>query len=217
MTEAFDWSWIREATGSPEMTMDLYLEMPEDLSRQIEVEDGRIVHCESPSPSHQRIARNLIQALMDITEKQNREDRTCREVNGELDVLFAEVPRFHYRRPDVIVYRCVPKNRGGRWKDKPVASDVLIAVEVVSRATITEDLDTKRRLYARAGIPHYWIIRMAGDDGLAVSLERLRLTADQTYVSSGHALRDRDLSAVDTIDPFQISITWAQLDRGFPT
>jgi hypothetical protein len=57
--------------------------------------------------------------------------------------------------------------------------------------------DLRIRKPAGAGIPHYWIIRMAGDDGLAVSLERLRLTVDQTYVSSGHALRDRDLTAPD--------------------
>lgn len=216
MSEAYDWSWVRDASTAPEITLDVYATMPEDVSRRIEVEDGRIVHCESPSPSHQRISRNLVQALLDIAEKHDRDQRTCHEVNGELDVLFSEVPRFHYRRPDVIVYRCVPGDRGGRWRDKPLASDVIIAVEVVSHGTLTEDLDTKRRLYARAGIPHYWIIRMAGDDGIAMSVERLRLTADQSYVSSGLAIRDKDLLAVDTADPFRIDVTWAQLDRGFP-
>jgi Uma2 family endonuclease len=212
----FDWSWLRDAAAGPEITLDLYLALPEDLARQIEIEDGRIIHCESPSPSHQRISRNLIQVLMDCTEKHDREARGCREVNGELDVLFAEVPRFHYRRPDVIVYRCVPRDRGGRWRDKPQAGDVVIAVEVVSESTITEDLSTKRALYASAGIPHYWIIRMAGDEGIAVSLERLSLSADRHYVTTGSAYRDRDLHAVATADPFPITVTWDQLDRGFP-
>lgn len=175
MPGAFDWSWLRDAVSGQEITLDLYLSLPEDLSRQIEVEDGRIIHCESPSPSHQRISRNLIQVLMDATEKPDHEARSCLGVNGELDVLFTEVPRFHYRRPDVIVYRCVPRDRGSRWRDKPQAGDVVIAVEVVSESTITEDLFTKRNLYASAGIPHYWIIRMAGDEGIAMSVERLRL------------------------------------------
>jgi hypothetical protein len=48
---AHDWSWIRDAASSPEMTMDLYLEMPEDLSRQIEVEDGRIVAANPRAPA----------------------------------------------------------------------------------------------------------------------------------------------------------------------
>jgi Uma2 family endonuclease len=216
MSEAFDWSWLRDAVAGPEITLDLYLALPEDLSRQIEVEDGRIIHCESPSPSHQRISRNLIQVLMDCAEKHDREARTCHEVNGELDVLFTEVPRFHYRRPDVIVYRCVPRDRGGRWRDKPQAGDVIIAIEVVSESTITEDLSTKRALYASAGIPHYWIIRMAGGEGIAISVERLTLSVDRHYVTSGSAYRDRDLDAVSTADPFPITITWQQLDRGFP-
>jgi Uma2 family endonuclease len=191
--------------------------MPEDVADRIEVEDGRIIHCESPGPSHKRIQRNLVATLLDHTEKHDHETRTCHEVNSELDVLFAEVPRFHYRRPDAIVYRCVPPDRGGRWKDKPIAADVVIAIEVVSASTVTEDLSTKRELYAQAGIPHYWIIRMAGDDGIAVSIERLTLTADRTYVSNGPSLRDRDLLAVDTVDPLPITVTWDQLDRGFPT
>ncbi|WP_159080383.1 Uma2 family endonuclease [Nocardia suismassiliense] len=217
MSEAFDWSWLRQATAVPEITLDSYLDLPEDLTRQIEVEDGRIIHCESPSPSHQRISRNLVQAVLDATEKHDRDNRTCHEVNSELDVLFSEVPRFNYRRPDVIVYRCVPRDRGGRWKDKPLAGDVVVIVEVVSASTVTEDLITKRRLYAKAGIPHYWIIRMAGDDGIAMSIERLRLSADQLYVSGGGAVRDKDLFAVQTADPLEVTVTWDQLDRGFPS
>ncbi|GAA2572681.1 Uma2 family endonuclease [Actinomadura fulvescens] len=201
----------------PEVTLDLYLSMPEDLASRIEVEDGRIIHCEPPSPSHNRIQRNLVVALLDLAEKHGRASRPCLDVNSGLDVLFAETPRFHYRRPDAIVYRCVPRDRGGERKDKPTAADVMIAVEVVSSATVTEDLDTKRELYAKAGIPHYWIIRMAGDDGVAVSVERLSLSADQTYVSGGVSLRGKDLLAVDVVDPFRMAVTWEQLDRGFPS
>jgi Uma2 family endonuclease len=216
MSQAPDWSWLEKGLAEPEITLDMYLDLPEHLSRKIEVEDGRVILCESPSPSHQRISRNLIQALMDVTEKHDRETRSCHEVNGELDVLFTEVPQFHYRRPDVVVYRCIPQNRGGRWKDKPRASDVVIAVEVVSASTVTEDLYTKRVLYASVGIPHYWIIRMAGDEGIAVSVERLRLNSDQRYVTTDSAFRERDILAVSAVDPFPITVSWEQLDRGFP-
>jgi Uma2 family endonuclease len=135
---------------------------------------------------------------------------------GDVDVLFSEVPRFHYRKPDVVVYRCVPKDRRGKWGDKPTAADVDIAVEIVSPGTKTEDLYTKRQLYAKAGIPHYWIVRMAGDDGLAVTIERLVLVNDGEYASAGISLRDKHLYAVDTADPLRITVTWDQLDRGFP-
>jgi hypothetical protein len=92
----------------------------------------------------------------------------------------------------------------------------VIAVEVVSASTATEDLYTKRALYASAGIPHYWIIRMAGDNGLAMSVERLRLDYDRQYVPGGRAHRDRDILAVSTADPFPTTVSWEQLDRGFP-
>jgi Uma2 family endonuclease len=216
MSQEPDWSWLEKGLVEPEITLDMYLTLPEHLSRKIEVEDGRIIHCESPSPSHQRISRNLIQTLMDVTEKHDRETHSCHEVSGELDVLFTGVPQFHYRRPDVIVYRRLPPDRGGRWKDKPRAGDVVIAVEVVSASTVTEDLYTKRALYASAGIPHYWIIRMAGDEGIAVSVERLRLDSDRRYVTGGSAYRDLDIFAVSTADPFPITVSWEQFDRGFP-
>jgi Uma2 family endonuclease len=216
MSQARDWSWLEKGLAEPEITLDMYLDLPEHLSRMIEVEDGRIIHCESPSPSHQRISCNLVQALIDSSEIQDRETRSCREVNGKLDVLFTEVPQFHYRRPDVVVYRRVPAGRASRWKDRPQAGDVVIAVEVVSGSTVTEDLYTKRLLYASAGIPHYWIIRMASDNGIAVSVERLWLDSNRRYATGGSAYRDRDILAVSTVDPFPITVSWDQLDRGFP-
>lgn len=52
-----DWPWLREAMSAPIVSMDTYLEMPEELSRTIEVVDGMIVHCESPSGNHQGVER----------------------------------------------------------------------------------------------------------------------------------------------------------------
>jgi Uma2 family endonuclease len=121
MSQAPDWSWLEGGLAEPEITLDMYLTLPEHLSRTIEVEDGRIIHCESPSLSHQRISRNLIQALMDLTEKHDREAHSCHEVNGAVDVLFTEVPQFHYRRPDVIVHRWIAAD-AGRTSPGPVMS-----------------------------------------------------------------------------------------------
>ena len=54
---------------------------------------------------------------------------------------------------------------------------------------------------------------MAGDDGLAVSVERLVLASDGSYVTEGIALRDKDLYAVDTVNPFGIRVSWDELDE----
>ena len=101
-----DWSWLREAMSAPIVSMDAYLEMPEDLSRTIEVVDGMIVHCESPSENHQGIQQALVNALGEAARKLDRRFGTCHRVRGDLDVLLTEVP-FHFKRPDVVLYRCL--------------------------------------------------------------------------------------------------------------
>ncbi len=36
MAEAFDWNWLKRAVDMPEITLDVYLDMPDDLSRQVD-------------------------------------------------------------------------------------------------------------------------------------------------------------------------------------
>jgi hypothetical protein len=67
---------------------------------------------------------------------------------------------------------------------------------------------------AAAGIPQYWIVRMTGNDGPAISVERFLLSAGGLYVSIGLAVRGRDFHAVDVIDPFRVAITGEHLDDG---
>ncbi len=212
MPERFDWSWLSQATTSPEVTLDVWLDWPEDVCRRIEVENGKVVYCKSAGSDHQAIELNLQIALRDAAKKADADSGQCHRVRAELDVLFTEVP-FHYRKPDVVVFRCIPEDRAkNRWRNKPLVSDTLIAVEIVSQGSLIEDLRTKRALYADAGIPHYWIVRMAGDDGLAVSIERFVRSTYGSYVTEGVAQRDKDPYAVDTLNPFQIRITWDEID-----
>jgi Uma2 family endonuclease len=72
----------------------------------------------------------------------------------------------------------------------------------------------KRAEYAAAGIPHYWIVRMANDNGPAISVERLLLTLDGSYISEELRVRRRDFHAVDALSPFALKLTWEQLDDG---
>lgn len=213
MTEASDWSWLQQAVDAPEVTLDAYLGIPEDLSKRIEVVDGRLIRCESPSPSHQGIQHNLISALRGPVKDSDARDQTCHKVFGDVDMLITEVPRFHYRRPDVVVYRCVEADRG-KWRRKPYASDCLLVIEIVSPDSVTTDTRDKLAEYAEAGIPYYWIVKMAGNDGPATSVERFRLNVAREYVSEGLAIRGKHLHATDAIDPFNVRISWEQLDEG---
>ncbi|QLY32984.1 Uma2 family endonuclease [Nocardia huaxiensis] len=208
MSEAYDWSWMRHPI--PVIDLDMYLDMPADLSRAIEVKDGMLVHCESPSPNHIAVTSAIEQGLRRAI-RERAPFEPCVRASREVDMLVSEVP-FSFRRPDAIVYRCIDDPRE-KWGRKPTAGDALLVVEVVSPSTVTADCIEKRALYARLGIPHYWIVRMANDDGPVVSIERLRLTSGGAYVTEDTALRSKDpVAAVSVIDPLKAEITWAELD-----
>jgi Uma2 family endonuclease len=213
VSEAYEWEWLKAASAAPYITMDAYLALPEDLARTIEVTGGLIVHCESPSEAHLGIQQALVSALQEAIDKHDRDTGACHRVRMELDVLLDDDPAFTFRRPDVTVYRCLPSGRAGGWK-KPRASDVVIVAEVVSEHSAQADLLEKRARYAAAGIRSYWIVRMARNDGPAISIERLRLTADGLYVSEAVALRGKATLAIDVIDPVAVTVSWDTLDRG---
>ncbi|NUS45229.1 MAG: Uma2 family endonuclease [Mycobacteriaceae bacterium] len=210
MSEAFDWT-SPQSYRLP-VDLDAYLAMPEEISRSVEVKDGMIVFCESASPNHNAVARNIERALLDGLAKRAQSE-PCLRVNRDVDMLVSEVP-FHFKRPDVIVYRCVDEPRR-RWGRKPTAADTVLVVEVVSPTTVTADVIDKRAEYARFGIERYWIVRMAGDDGPAVSIEMLTLDSSGRYVPAGHRSRgERTAVALETIVPFDARASWEQLDDG---
>ena len=213
VASAFDFSDHKAAAYAPQMTLDMYLAFPEDASKLIEVVDGWIVRCESAEPSHQAIQLNLLIAIREAAGLRDRTKQSCHRVLGDIDVLIADSPKLHFRRPDVVVYRCIDDDRG-RWGRKPIAADCLIAVEIVSADSITTDIRDKRAEYAAAGIPHYWIVRMTDNDGPAICVERLLLTSDGEYTREGLSIRGRDFHAIDTISPFPLKLTWEALDEG---
>jgi Uma2 family endonuclease len=213
MVEPIDEGEFKRAAFLPQITLDVYDRLPEDVCEQIEVVDGWMVRCGSPTFSHQTIAHNLVSLARDAVKGADRQDNSCHKVAGDYDVLISESPRFHFRRPDVAIFRCVEYDRG-KWGRKPYASDCVLAIEVVSADSVTIDTRDKRAEYAAAGIPNYWIVRMTNNDGPAISVEQFRLTLDNAYVSESLNVRRRDFYAVDVFDPFRLRVTWEQLDEG---
>lgn len=70
--QAPDWSWLRAAVAAPDMTLELYESLPEDLARQIEVSDGRITVCSSASDKHQAVRHALLNALAEAARKHDQ-------------------------------------------------------------------------------------------------------------------------------------------------
>jgi Uma2 family endonuclease len=148
------------------MSEDDYAALPEGVARRIEVVHGYVIVCESPTPQHQQVSRRLATAFETSKPKE-----PCTRVQMETDVVLWHVPKFTFRRPDVVVYRCKEDRNA-----KPGASDVLMMIEVSSPSTEREDLVDKMAQYAAAGIPAYLVIRMS-DDGDIIDAREFHLDA----------------------------------------
>jgi Uma2 family endonuclease len=159
------------ATDPPSLliTEAEYEALPSEICKTIEVVNGRVIFCESPSPEHQRVSRNLTIALLAA-----RPASPCIDVLQDTDMRYrhrnphvaGEGKRFTFRRPDIAVLRCLQP--GARlWSD-----DVLVAIEITS-SDDDVDFNDKRAEYAAQGIPVYLIVVM---DGARVdSIEEYRL------------------------------------------
>ncbi|MQY24934.1 Uma2 family endonuclease [Nocardia aurantia] len=132
------------------MSEEQYRQLPEAVAREIEVVHGHVIVCESPTPEHNRIARRLANELERLPTTES-----CIRVDTDVDVVLWRVPRFTFRRPDVVVYRCLDEPGS-----QPEAHDALIVVEVSSPSTAAEDLLDKKAQYARVGIPLYLVIML---------------------------------------------------------
>jgi len=131
------------------MTEAEYRDLPEDIARTVEVVYGHVIKCESPTPRHNRIARRMANAL----ESARSPSDPCLTVETDIDVVLWRIPRFTFRRPDVVVYECI--DDAAR---KPTAQETVLVVEVTSPTTAKEDLLDKKAQYAASGIPLYLVI-----------------------------------------------------------
>ncbi|MBF6092300.1 Uma2 family endonuclease [Nocardia cyriacigeorgica] len=103
-----------------QITAAEYEALPADFSRTIEVVDGHIVKCESPSRLHNRVARRLASSL-----ESGRKPEPCLMVETDVDVRLSDVP-LSLRRPDVTVYHCLEDD------ERLYAGDAVLVVEIVS-------------------------------------------------------------------------------------
>ena len=142
--------------------------MPEDGVRR-ELLDGVLLVSPSPSRIHQMVAARLAVTL----------EESCPD---HLAVSQANDVQINTRRlfvPDVLVITDEAARRPG---GKFAASQVVLAVEIVSPSSQSMDSVMKPALYAKAGIPFYWMIETAG--GLTVRTYQLDFE-DEFYQPSG--------------------------------
>jgi Uma2 family endonuclease len=134
------------ATPAP-LTYKDYEALPAD-GRRHELHEGTLSVTPAPVPRHQRVSHRLLRLI----------DRHV-EANGLGEILYAPVDLIlsdtTVVQPDLL-YLDPPRmvSITGRGIEGPPA----LVIEILSASTAPVDRDVKRRLYARHGVPAYWIV-----------------------------------------------------------
>ncbi|MEU1853587.1 Uma2 family endonuclease [Streptomyces sp. NPDC019990] len=130
-------------------TVDDLFTLP-DLPPHTELIDGSLVFV-SPQRDFHSVMIDLL--VMGMRRTAPGHVKVRREMTVVLD-------RRNGPEPDISVVRAEAVT--GREQTRFKASDVLLAVEVVSPDSEARDRDTKPHKYAAAGIPHFWLVETSG-------------------------------------------------------
>jgi Uma2 family endonuclease len=171
--------------------------LPDDGLRY-ELIDGSIIVSPSATNGHNLIAR----WIANIVEDANPSKEWLVSTDQSATVDDRNEPR-----PDLVVVR----TRNVSRSPFPIG-DTLLVGEVVSPNSALRDTETKKGLYARAGVPAYWIV-VPDDDKGEISLAELRLDAGQ-YRDATHYTAEvfhTDHPWPVTIDLPALSREWAEL------
>jgi Uma2 family endonuclease len=145
-------------------TVDDLHALPDD-GRRYELIDGSIIVSPSPTINHNRIARWIANEL----------ERSAPDGFVIGTDQSTSIDRFSEPRPDVVVAR----EEHADHSPFPIAGALLV-VEVVSPTSVLNDREAKRVLYAKAGIPSYWIVE-PNQTGAKVVLSELTLVSGGRY------------------------------------
>jgi Uma2 family endonuclease len=138
-----------------EWTVDDLASLPKDL--RYELIDGRLI-LPSPTDIHNQIGLEVILALR----------VNCpRTLSATYEMSLKVNPR-NEPRPDVVVF----ERKYGAVSPVPVSA-ALLAVEIISPDSNVRDLHTKPKVYAKAGLPSYWVIDPFHDAGIVLAEFRL--------------------------------------------
>ena len=121
--------------------------------RRLELIDGEVLEVIAKGSRHTAVVHRLARALTPLLESHPEAGlglpRHELRIEAPLDLGEHQEPE-----PDLAVVTA----RDDAWLDAhPTAADTLLVIEVAD-ASLAYDLDTKLRLYQRAGIANYWVV-----------------------------------------------------------
>ena len=129
------------------LTYGDYVALPDD-GKRYEIHDGELSMTPAPGRKHQRVVLRLA-AMLDA--------HVSAQGLGEVDIAPFDVVLSDPSivQPDIIF---VAADRAAAFSNRGFEGAPTPTVEVLSRWTAQIDRSTKRQLYARHGVPYYWIV-----------------------------------------------------------
>ena len=129
------------------LTYKDYEALPAD-GRRYELHEGELSVTPAPSPQHQRILGNLNEVV-----RQHVKARGLGEVFfAPIDCILGETTVV---QPDLVY---LDTSRLPIVSGRGIEGPPTLVVEILSPTTTLIDRSTKRQLYARYGVPYYWIV-----------------------------------------------------------
>lgn len=116
--------------------------------QRLELIDGEVLQVIAKETRHTAVVHHLIVMIQELLAAIPELPLQLR-VESPLDLGPTTEPE-----PDLAI---VDRRLDNYWTAHPTAADTALVIEVAD-TSLTFDLETKARLYAGAGIPHYWVI-----------------------------------------------------------
>jgi Uma2 family endonuclease len=124
-----------------------YAALPND-GRRYEIHDGELSVTPAPNPQHQICAANLFRVL----DNHVRSNNLGLVLFAPLDVILSDTTIV---QPDLVY---LPPDRLGTISRRGIEGPPLLAIEIRSPSTAAIDRDVKYGLYARHGVPCFWLL-----------------------------------------------------------
>ena len=129
------------------LTYKDYEALPAD-GRRYEIHDGELSITRTPSPYHQLISGNLTTILW-----QHVKGHQLGEVYfAPIDCILSDITIV---QPDLLY---LDTTRLSLISDRAIEGPPTLVIEIVSPSTTMIDRSTKPLLYAKYGVPYYWIV-----------------------------------------------------------
>ena len=133
------------------LTYKEYEALPAD-GRRYEIHDGELSVTPAPSLQHQSVSRNLFR----IVDVHVRAKGIGEVWFAPLDVILSDTSIV---QPDIVY---VDPTRLDAASQRGIEGPPTLAVEILSPSTTLIDRVAKPQLYARHGVPYFWLVDPAG-------------------------------------------------------